>query len=233
VTTVDPNTIAQATSAGSLAASTAEAAKRAEDMKNQFMTLLITQIRNQDPLNPMENAEFTSQLAQMETVNGITQLNKTLQALSGQMDMTQSMQAATLIGKEVLVTGNKISTGSSPDDPNTKVATPFGIDLISPAEKVKVAILDGSGKAVRNVELGPVNAGVVSLEWDGLNDSGEPVPDGAYTLDVSGVGADGSAVGVEALTYGQVSSIAYSSSGVQLDLGLMGARSLFDVRKIM
>ena len=68
MTTVDPNTIAQATSAGSLAASTAEAAKRAEDMKNQFMTLLITQIRNQDPLNPMENAEFTSQLAQMETV---------------------------------------------------------------------------------------------------------------------------------------------------------------------
>lgn len=233
MTTVDPNAIAQATSAGSLALSAAESSKRAEDMKNQFMTLLVTQLRNQDPLNPMENAEFTSQLAQLETVNGITQLNNTLQALSGQMDMTQSMQAATLIGKDVLVTGNKISTGSSPDDPNIKVATPFGVDLISAAEKVNVAILDGSGKVVRNVELGPVNAGVISLEWDGLNDSGLPVPDGAYTLDVSGVAADGSAVGVEPLTYGQVSSIAYASSGVQLDLGLMGSRSLFDVRKIM
>ncbi|MAK56521.1 MAG: flagellar basal body rod modification protein [Pusillimonas sp.] len=233
MTTVDPNAIAQATSASSLALSAAESSKRAEDMKNQFMTLLVTQLRNQDPLNPMENAEFTSQLAQLETVNGITQLNNTLQALSGQMDMTQSMQAATLIGKEVLVTGNKISTGSAADDPNTKVSTPFGVDLISSAEKVKVAILDGSGKAVRNVELGPVNAGVVSLEWDGLNDSGLPVPDGAYTLDVTAVGADGSAVGVEALTYGQVSSIAYASTGVQLDLGLMGSRSLFDVRKIM
>ena len=233
MTTVDPNAIAQATSASSLALSAAESSKRAEDMKNQFMTLLVTQLRNQDPLNPMENAEFTSQLAQLETVNGITQLNNTLQALSGQMDMTQSMQAATLIGKEVLVTGNKISTGSAADDPNTKVSTPFGVDLISSAEKVKVAILDGSCKAVRNVELGPVNAGVVSLEWDGLNDSGLPVPDGAYTLDVTAVGADGSAVGVEALTYGQVSSIAYASTGVQLDLGLMGSRSLFDVRKIM
>jgi flagellar basal-body rod modification protein FlgD len=233
VTTVDPNAIAQATSASTLALSAAESSKRAQDMKDQFMTLLITQLRNQDPLNPMENAEFTSQLAQLETVNGIAQLNNTLQALSGQMDMTQSMQAATLIGKEVLVTGNKISTGSSVDDPGTKVSTPFGVDLISSADKVKVAILDGSGKAVRNVELGPVNAGVVSLEWDGLNDSGLPVPDGAYTLDVTAVGADGSAVGVEALTYGQVSSIAYASTGVQLGLGLVGSRSLFDVRKIM
>ncbi|MBC7202621.1 MAG: flagellar hook assembly protein FlgD [Pusillimonas sp.] len=233
MTTVDPNAIAQATSASTLALSAAESSKRAQDMKDQFMTLLITQLRNQDPLNPMENAEFTSQLAQLETVNGIAQLNNTLQALSGQMDMTQSMQAATLIGKEVLVTGNKISTGSSADDPGTKVSTPFGVDLISSADKVKVTILDGSGKAVRNVELGPVNAGVVSLEWDGLNDSGLPVPDGAYTLDVTAAGADGSAVGVEALTYGQVSSIAYASTGVQLDLGLMGSRSLFDVRKIM
>ena len=66
-----------------------------------------------------------------------------------------------------------------------------------------------------------------------MNDAGEPVPDGAYTLDVSGVGVDGSAIGVEALTYGQVSSIAYASNGVRLDLGLMGSRSLFDVRKIM
>ncbi|MFA7623744.1 MAG: flagellar hook capping FlgD N-terminal domain-containing protein, partial [Pusillimonas sp.] len=115
----------------------AESAKRAEDAKNQFMTLLVTQIRNQDPLNPMDNAQFTSQLAQLETVNGITQLNNTLLALSGQLDMTQSMQAANLIGKGVLVTGNKISLGSSTvDGVTTKTATPFGVDLISSAQKV-------------------------------------------------------------------------------------------------
>src|SRR5690606_32814066 len=71
--------------------------------QEQFLTLLVTQLQNQDPLNPMDNAEVTSQIAQLSTVNGINQLNNTLLALSGQMDLSQSMQAANLIGKEVLV----------------------------------------------------------------------------------------------------------------------------------
>ncbi len=97
------------------------------DTQDRFLTLLVTQLRNQDPLNPMDNAQVTSQIAQMSTVNGITQLNNTLMAVAGQMDVTQSMQAAGLIGKEVLVPGSKVLLGS--DAEGQKVATPFGIDL--------------------------------------------------------------------------------------------------------
>ena len=220
--------------AASMALANAATSKRAEDAKNQFMTLLVTQIRNQDPLNPMDNAQFTSQLAQLETVNGITQLNNTLLALSGQLDMTQSMQAANLIGKGVLVTGNKVSLGSSTTDGvTTKTATPFGVDLISSAQKVVVSILDGSGRAVRQIEMGPTPAGVFTMSWDGLDDAGNAVPDGAYSVQVAASGAEGAPVSAEALTYGLVSSVSYASEGVQLDLGLGGARSLFDIRKIM
>src|SRR3546814_20526300 len=94
----------------------------------------------------MDNAEVTSQIDQLSTVNGITQLNNTLLALTGQMDVSQSMQAANLIGKGVLVPGTKVALGSDPDDPPIKQATPFGVDIISPAPKVVVTITDSRGK---------------------------------------------------------------------------------------
>src|SRR5690606_24999100 len=107
--------------------------------QSQFLTLLVTQLQNQDPLNPMDNAQVTSQIAQLSTVSGINQLNNTLLGLSGQMDMSQSMQAANLIGKEVLVPGEKISVGSSVvDGVATQVTTPFGVDLISDASRMVV-----------------------------------------------------------------------------------------------
>src|SRR3546814_3242145 len=104
------------------------------------------------------------------------------------MDVSQSMQAAALIGKDVLVPGTKISLGG---EPGAKVATPFGVDLISPATKVTVSILDGSGKAVRQIELDPQPAGIISVEWDGKGDGGAAMPDGAYTIQVAASDADG------------------------------------------
>src|SRR3546814_4518302 len=101
------------------------------DTQDRFLTLLVTQLQNQDPLNPMDNAQVTSQIAQLSTVNGINQLNNTLLALSGQMDVSQSMPDAALIGKDVLVPGTKISLGG---EPGAKVAPPYGVDLISPAK---------------------------------------------------------------------------------------------------
>src|SRR5699024_5328398 len=85
-----------------------------DSTQDRFLTLLVTQLRNQDPLSPIDNAQVTSQTAQLSTVNGIKQLNNTLLALSGQMDISQSMQAANLIGKSTLVPGTKVSLGSDP-----------------------------------------------------------------------------------------------------------------------
>ncbi|NYT87069.1 flagellar hook assembly protein FlgD [Pusillimonas harenae] len=200
------------------------------DTQDRFLTLLVTQLQNQDPLNPMDNAQVTSQIAQLSTVNGINQLNTTLLALSGQMDVSQSMQAAGLIGKEVLVPGSKISLGGETGE---KVSTPFGIDFISPATKATVTILDSTGTAVRQLELGPQPAGIVSMQWDGKGDGGVELVNGAYTVKVAASDADGNPVSSGALMYGKVGSVAYSSSGLQLDLGLAGKFSLLDIRKIM
>jgi len=203
------------------------------ETQDRFLTMLVTQLKNQDPMNPMDNAQVTTQIAQLSTVNGINQLNNTLLALSGQLDVGQSMQAASLIGKGVLVPGGKISLGTDPNDPEVRVATPFGVDMVSSVSKVVVSILDESGKVVRKIEMGPQEAGVLSLEWDGNDDAGVPLADGKYTFKVAAMNKDGEPVPVEALTYGKVESVAYTSSGLRLEMGLAGSASLLDVRKIM
>lgn len=222
---------ANSVTSAAMAAASASTNSLMGDTQDRFLTLLVTQLQNQDPLNPMDNAQVTSQIAQLSTVNGINQLNNTLLALSGQMDVSQSMQAANLIGKDVLVPGGKISLGGG--EGGAKVATPFGVDLISPAAKVTVSVLDGSGKAIKQIELGSQPAGVLSVGWDGKADGGAEMPDGAYTVQVAASDADGNPVSAGPLTYGRVASVAYSSNGLQLDLGLAGKHSLLDIRKIM
>lgn len=201
--------------------------------QDRFLTLLVTQMQNQDPLNPMDNAQVTSQIAQLSTVKGIQQLNNTLLALSGQMDVSQSLQAANLIGKSVLVPGTKVSLGSDPSNPMAKEVTPFGVDLMSASTKTVVSILDPGGLLIRKIDLGAQPPGVLSLNWDGLNETGAPAPDGAYRVQVSASDAQGQPVSAQTLTSGTVSSVAYSSEGLKLNLGLAGAYPLSDVREIM
>jgi len=209
-----------------------------DSTQDRFMKMLVTQLRNQDPLNPMDNAQVTSQIAQLSTVSGITQLNNTLLALSGQMDVTHSMQAASLIGKEVLIPGEKIHLGSSTGEaeeavPGAKTATPAGIDLMGAAASVKAEIMDGAGQVVRTIDLGALPEGVHPLQWDGKGDGGADLADGAYTLRVTALTAEKKAVPAQALTYGKVTSVAYASNGLRIDLGLQGSCSLLDIRKIM
>jgi len=204
------------------------------DTQDRFLTLLVTQLRNQDPLNPMDNAQVTSQIAQLSTVNGIEQLNKTLQAMSGQMDFSQAMQAAALIGKGVLVPGEKVRLGHEGEGENAvPVTTPFGFELYAQAANVQVDILDDAGQPVRTLELGKQDAGVHALQWDGLGEDGSPLPAGAYRVRVTALDANGKELAGEALTYGKVGSVAYAASGLQLDLGLAGSCSLYDIRQVM
>ncbi|GAA5234030.1 flagellar basal body rod modification protein [Verticiella sediminum] len=216
----------QNSTAAALAQSGAGANSLSNEIQDRFLTLLITQLKNQDPLNPMDNAEVTSQLAQLSTVNGITQLNNTLLAVSGQIDISQSLQATALVGREVLVPGEKISVGNG-------VSTPFGIDVISPTADVTVSIVDNAGNVVRKFELGAQAVGVYNVEWDGKDSVGADVPDGAYRAVVSGTDASGNAVTVGTLTYGKVGSVAYAADGLKLDLGLAGTVGLFDIRKVL
>jgi flagellar basal-body rod modification protein FlgD len=193
--------------------------------KDEFLTMLVTQMRNQDPLNPMDNAAITQQMAQLSTVEGINELNDTLLSISSQVDFSQAMSAASLVGKHVLVPGEKIKLGDG-------VTTPFGVDLMSPADQVTTVIKDGAGKVIRTVEHGPLEAGVHSYSWDGLDDKGAAVPNGAYFIETTATVAD-SPVAAQSLMYGQVGSVAYTANGLRLDLGLTGNVALTDLRKVM
>lgn len=194
------------------------------DAQNRFLKLLTTQLKNQDPLNPLDNAQMTSQMAQISTVDGIERLNATLQKLISNSADSQAMQAAALVGHGVLVPGSGMGLSEG--------AAFGGVELASAADQVTVTIKDSNGLTVRTLELGALEAGASSFQWDGTANSGEAAVDGNYTFSVSAVrGAD--AVAATALTVGMVTSIERAAAGTTLNVGQLGAFTLADVRQIL
>lgn len=222
--TINDTTSASKTSSTS-SASTSVAANTSADLQNQFLTLLVAQLKNQDPTNPMDNNQLVSQLAQLNTVSGIEKLNTTLGSISGQINNNQSIQATTLIGHGVMVPGNEILVGK-------ETSTPFGLELQSAAENVTITISDSTGKVVSTQELGPQTAGVHSWGWDGKMIDGTAAPDGAYTFTVA-ASTSGAQQTVQPLRYALVNGVVRNDSGAQLDLGLQGKATLDDVRQIL
>lgn len=198
------------------------------EMRENFMTLLVAQLKNQDPLNPMENAEMTSQLAQINTVSGIEQLNETMTGINGQIEQGKFMQATSLIGKAVLVPGERVLVGEG-------APTPFAMEFNRPADSVKVNILDGAGQIVRTLDLGGVNAGMQTVEWDGKLADGSVAPDGAYRFQVEATDADGRNVPNETFNYAQVFAVSTGHpDGPRLDLGgIFEPVRLEDIRQVV
>lgn len=209
-------------------------ARQSDELRESFMTLLITQLENQDPLNPMENSEMTSQLAQINTVSGIEELNSTLQGITSQMDANQALQASGLIGKGVMVPGKEVLLEK--DDEGTSYTTPFGIELAEPAANVKATIVGEGGQVIRTLNLEALDAGVQSFQWDGINDQKEAVASGKYTVQLEATDAEGEKIDSTALQYAVVNSVTPndSSGSVRLDLGaIYGQISLNDVKQIL
>ncbi len=201
------------------------------DSEQRFLKLLVTQLNNQDPLNPMENAELTSQLAQMSTVSGIEKLNATLSGLVNQTGTNQVLQAASLIGYNVLSPGNTIGT-STPKEGEEPAPVPFAVQLPDTAGDVEVKIVDGAGRTVRTLSLGSMAEGVNPVTWDGKADDGSVAPAGNYTFTVSATN-NGSKVEATALTFSQVAAVKQGASGVTLELVTGGSISLADVRMFL
>lgn len=205
---------------GQSAAGQAGGIKSVED---RFLKLLVTQLRNQDPMNPMENAELTMQLAQMSTVEGINNLNGSLAALLDSYRNSQTLQAATLIDRQVLVDGDYI-----------QLAGGLGggaVELQQAADQMRVDILDAHGQAVRSLDLGQSPAGLQRFAWDGLDAFGKPVADGVYRFAVSASRA-GERVEGTALSLDRVSSVVTQGGQVRIGLYGSGERGLDQVRQI-
>jgi flagellar basal-body rod modification protein FlgD len=199
------------------------------DLHNNFLTLLVAQLKNQDPTNPMQNNELTTQLAQINTVSGIEKLNTTLGAISGQINGNQSIQASSLIGHGVMVPGKEILVGNQGGKVST---TPFGIELERSADAVTATISDASGKVVRTLDLGGLSAGVHSFAWDGLQEDGTNAPDGAYSVAFSAKSGSEQLV-AQPLRFAKVNGVTRGADGAKLDLGMAGAATLDDVRLIL
>jgi flagellar basal-body rod modification protein FlgD len=144
------------------------AAAAATEASDRFLKLLVTQMQNQDPLNPMDNAQVTTQMAQISTVSGIDKLNTTVAGLNGQFLQMQSLQGASLVGRDVWIAGTKLKVGA---DGKGEAA----FNLSGAADKVKVEILNGAGTVVDTLDLGAESSGRHNFTWDnakGLDASG-------------------------------------------------------------
>lgn len=221
------NAQAGAANAGKAAAADAKSAPGkggVQESQDRFLKLLVTQMKNQDPLNPMDNAQVTSQMAQLSTVSGIDKLNATLAALSGSMMASHSMQASAMIGHVIL------APGSNMELKNGKGAA--ALNLAQPADSVTVQIKDAAGNVVRHMKLGSQPDGILPLQWDGMNDENVAVADGNYQIAAtSQLGGEKSSV--ETLAYGLVSGVKQKPEGASLSVERLGDVSMDAVKQIL
>lgn len=200
------------------------AKKSSTEAQDRFLKLLVAQLQNQDPMNPMDNAQMTSQIAQINTVNGITQLNETMQGVASQIVATQNIQAAGLIGKSVEVVSDRIV--KTDGKANITLALPLG------ADSVTVTVLNEAGLPVRVFEMGKQEPGRATAVWDGKTNDGQTLADGKYRIEVA---AKAGGVAVEAVPLGrdQVSGVTVTSGQAQLQLSQLGGVRLGDVISIL
>lgn len=192
-----------------------------------FLKLMITQFRNQDPFKPLESGEFLGQLAQFGTVSGLAELKQEFQSLSGSLVSNQALQASALLGREVLVSR---PTGWLPAD---GAGISGAVDLPSAAQQVRIQVISGSGAVVRSFDLGPQGAGLARFTWDGLADDSSRLPEGAYSLRAQSINGT-SQTAVQALVAAPVESVTIGAGqgGLSLSLRGLGEVPFGDVRQI-
>lgn len=195
---------------------------------NKFMTLLVTQLKNQDPMNPLDNAQLTSQLAQLSTVTGVNKLNTTLESLKSSYQSSEAMQASSMIGHSVLVAGNYVDLSKSQGV--------TGVDLATAADSVKLIITDTTtGKDVDTIDMGAKAAGTYPLVWDGTPTGGTtPLKDGRYLIRVEATAKGELLKDANALSLDTVASITSSATnGVKLNLPTKGIVTMADIKQIL
>ncbi len=214
------NAIANSSTANptsSLASHTQEASLN----KNDFLQLLIAQIKFQDPLKPQDSTEYVAELAQFSSLEQTMGINERLDALTAQTRSQATTDALALVGKTATVRGSTINLAGD--------GSPAGVafDLGAECAQTTVTILDQDGTVVRSLDLGPKAPGKTSIAWDGYREDGTRAPSGNYQVVVDARSADGAAVPVNQETTGRVVSISFEGSDpvLQLDNGVSAGLS--------
>jgi flagellar basal-body rod modification protein FlgD len=179
--------------------------------KEDFLRLLVTQLQNQDPLQPMENTEFVAQLAQFSSLEQLTNVNEQLTGVQlGQISMS-NLQAADLVGQEITARGDHFTY-----DGNGGADLSFELD--GDVAGGEVAIYDEFGGLVRTIDLGEQDAGLSSVHWDGRTDSGTLAGSGRYRMEVTAHDAEDNPVNVSTLFTGEVTGIFFDEGLTELEV---------------
>jgi flagellar basal-body rod modification protein FlgD len=203
--TLSPQLLDTMNGTSSSSSSSSTSGTSASDLQTTFLQLLVAQLQNQDPTNPMDSSQMTSQLAQINTVSGISQLNTSLSALSTQLSAGQNAQAALLIGSTVLAPGSTVAVASG-------AAPEIGVQLATAASDVKLTITNSSGQVVNTVDLGAKSAGTTPISWTPQDSSGNTLPDGNYTITATST-VNGQPSTATALVASQVQAVIQQTSG--------------------
>ena len=150
----------------------------AADQTQNFLKLLIAQIKNQDPMSPMDASTMTAQMSQLNMVSSMGTMNTSMQAMLSQMQSANFMNQAALIGHSPMVAGNSINYSGG--------EVMLGANLANPLQGVVATIKDASGTIVGTADLGNLNSGMTNFVFDGVDASGAKMPNGIYRVEISG-----------------------------------------------
>ena len=193
---------------GSQATQTGESQKSVMG-KSDFLRLLVTQLQNQDPLNPADSSEFTAQLATFSSLEELQNINSKLSDVSTSQTISTNSQAVDYIGKRIQAIGNNIRVSDGQ-------TTPIEFNLSEDAAGVYIKIYDQGGDFVTDLESGALSSGQQSIEWDGSDYNGNQVEDGSYQYQITAMDADGNATEVTSFTSGTVTGVYYKDGTAYL-----------------
>ncbi|HFC53853.1 MAG TPA: flagellar hook assembly protein FlgD [Gammaproteobacteria bacterium] len=202
---------------------------RKEDVgQEQFLELMLAQLQNQDPLQPMENGEFLSQMAQFSSAKGIQEMSLSLESFTQSLTSSQALQASSLIGRQVLVPGEIAWLEEGSGGISGAARLPGG------ASDVVLSVYDASGALVQRISYGPQEAGQFRFSWDGTGSDGQPVAPGHYRIGVEMRSGEESRA-AETMLVSRVESVTLGKGGqgVTLNLAGLGSASMSEVREIM
>ena len=203
------------TTTGGIASATNSATGGKALGKDAFLQLLVTQLKNQNPLDPQDNSAFVAQLAQFSSLEGITTLNSTVSSLAGNYNSSQALQASSLVGRNVIVQTNTVQL----DDPSKGMTG--SVTVPSSIAGGTVSITDSSGTVVRTIDLGSRAAGSASFTWDGKDKDGNLVKTGTYTVKAN-ASINGTSTDMATYLPATVNSVTISQTGGELMLNLSG-----------
>lgn len=203
----------------------ASKAKGNDEMdKDAFLKLLVTQLQYQDPLEPTDNTEFVAQLAQFSSLEGINNLNSSMEGISKSVTGMQDISSAGLVGRVAKTAGSTFEFIGGMD-------SKFGFDLDSAASSVKVSVADSKGSLVRSLDMGALSAGDHLIAWDGTDNDGVQLGEGAYTFKVTAVDQQDRTVMAAPYTTGVITSVGFDAGASTLKVnGLPVSRN--DIREI-